>query len=81
MNPRIKEVVANDDFTLKISFENGEVKLFDMKPYLNIGVFKELKDLSQFKTARASMGSVLWQGGQDLCPDTFYEDSSQWNEP
>lgn len=42
MNPRIKEVVANDDFTLKISFKNGEVKLYDIKPYLNIGVFKEL---------------------------------------
>lgn len=81
MNPRIKDVVANDDYTLKLSFANGEVRSFDVKPYLDLDVFKDLKDLSQFKTARASMGSVLWQGGQDLCPDTFYEDSTQWNEP
>ncbi|HYV95640.1 MAG TPA: DUF2442 domain-containing protein [Chitinophagales bacterium] len=81
MNPGVKKCIRNDDFTVKLSFGNGEVRTFDVKPYLNIGVFKELKDLSQFKTARAFMGSVLWQGGQDLYPDTFYEDSSQWNEP
>jgi len=48
-----------------------------MKPYFNMGVFKELQDLLQFKSARASMSSVFWHSGQDLCPDTFYKDSSQ----
>ena len=81
MNPRVKDVIARDDFSLKITFDNGEVKLFDMKPYLNIGVFKELSNISKFKDVRVSLGSILWSSGQDLCPDTFYESSQVWNEP
>ncbi|HLP48451.1 MAG TPA: DUF2442 domain-containing protein, partial [Candidatus Kapabacteria bacterium] len=45
MNPRVKKVIANKNYTLTITFTNNEVRLFDMKPYLNTGIFKELKDL------------------------------------
>ncbi len=73
MNPRVKAVCTNDDFTLAIRFENGETRVFDMKPYLDHGVFSELKDLSYFRTARVVMGTVQWPRGQDVCPDTLYE--------
>ena len=39
MNPRVKEVKPNSDYTLTLTFANGEVKSFDVKPYLNIGIF------------------------------------------
>ncbi len=29
MNPRVKQVRANDDYTLVLTFVNGEVRLFD----------------------------------------------------
>ena len=44
MNPRVKNVIPNNDYTLTITFTNNEVKVFDVKPYLEIGIFKELKD-------------------------------------
>lgn len=72
MNPRVKEVIPADDFQLKITFENGEKKLFDVKPYLQIGVFKELNDENLFKTVQVNLGSISWKNGQDLCPDTLY---------
>jgi len=74
MNPRVARVAANDDYSLMVTFTNSEVKRFDVKPYLNYGIFQELKDLSIFKTAYASMGTVCWAGGQDFCPDTVYEE-------
>ena len=40
MNPRIKEVKPNSDYTLTLLFSNGEEKIFDMKPYLEIEIFK-----------------------------------------
>jgi hypothetical protein len=73
MNPRVKAVRANDDFTLAIRFENSETRVFDMKPYLEHGVFSELKDLPYFKAVRVTMGTVEWPHGQDICPDTLYE--------
>jgi len=75
LNPRVKKVKAELDYRLRLTFEDGEVRLFNMKPYLSKGIFRELKDQSAFKSARAVMGTVQWKGGQDLCPDTLYEES------
>ena len=75
MNPRVEAVRANADYTLVLLFTNGEVRLFDVKPYLDKGIFKALKDVGLFNSVRSSLGSIAWQGGQDLCPDTLYLDS------
>lgn len=72
MNPRIISVSANEDFTLTLVFSNGEVGNFDMKEYLDKGVFRELQDYALFQTVRLSLGSIEWIHGQDLCPDTLY---------
>ena len=75
MNPRVKNVIPNSDFTLKIEFTNGEIKVFDVKPFLNIGIFKELSDYNKFQNVKPVLGSIQWSGGQDLCPDTLYLES------
>ena len=75
MNPRITNVSPNPDFTLTIEFTNNEIKIFDAKPYLNIGIFKELKDYNKFRQVKPFLGSIQWSGGQDLCPDTLYLES------
>jgi hypothetical protein len=75
MNPRVKAVQPNPDFTLTLTFTNGSTRLFDVKPYLGVGVFRELTDPSLFNSVRPFLGSIQWKNGQDLCPDTLYEDS------
>ncbi len=77
MNPRVKEVKANPDYTLTLTFTNGEVKVFDVKPYLDKGIFRELKDMSVFNSVRPFLGSIQWRNGQDFCPDTLYADSER----
>ena len=51
MNPRVTNVKPEQDFTLLITFSNGEIKKFDVKPYLEIGIFKELKEVSDFNNS------------------------------
>lgn len=75
MNPRVKSVNPLPDYILEITFNNNEKKKFDVKPYLNFGIFSELKDLTIFKTAKANLGTVTWENGLDICPDTLYIDS------
>lgn len=75
MNPRIKNVKPQNNYTLRLVFTNGEIKQFDMKPYLSFGVFKELKDPAIFNSVKPFMGSIQWVNGQDLCPDTLYLES------
>ncbi len=75
MNPRVKAVKPNPDYTLTLLFTNGETKSFDVKPYLDKGIFRELKDLRHFNAVKPFLGSVQWQNGQDFCPDMLYMDS------
>ncbi|MEI6555443.1 MAG: DUF2442 domain-containing protein [Paludibacter sp.] len=72
MNPRVIHVQAEQNFKLLITFNNGEKKSFDVKPYLETGVFKELKDESIFNSVKPFLGSIQWVNGLDLCPDTLY---------
>ena len=75
MNPRVLKVKPDKEYTLVITFNNGEVKIFDVKPFLNIGVFRELQDLSLFNSVKPFLGSIQWANGVDLCPDTLYLES------
>ena len=75
MNPRVKIVIPKNNYTLDITFENKETKTFDMKPYLNIGIFKEPKDKHLFNSVKPFLGSIQWENGQDLCTDTLYSES------
>jgi hypothetical protein len=75
MNPRVAHVTVNDGYTLTLTFTSGEVRVFDVKPYLEKGIFRELKDPERFRTAMVCLGTVQWKNGQDFCPDTLYEES------
>lgn len=75
MLPNIKQVVANTDFTLRLFFSNGEKRRFDMKPYLDKGIFTQLKDWQRFQKARISLGTVVWDDDLDVAPETLYLDS------
>ncbi len=75
MNPRVLRVQANDDHSLTITFTNGETRRFDVKPYLDRGVFQELRSLSYFKAVRPVLGTIQWPNEQDFCPDSLYEES------
>jgi hypothetical protein len=72
MNPRVSSEIPSSDCLLWITFDNGEKRVFNMKDNLNLGNFYKLKDLIPFKTARISMGTVCWDNGLDLYPDTLY---------
>lgn len=75
MYPAVKKVIPLDDYLLFLVFDNGEKRQFDVKPYLNIGLFKELKDILLFKTVRVSFDTVEWQNEIDIDPEILYADS------
>ena len=75
MNPRVKDVKPCANFTIKLLFDNSEEKIFDVKPYLDKGVFRELKDKKFFNSVRPFLGSIQWKNGQDFCPDVLYKES------
>jgi hypothetical protein len=75
MNPRVTSVVPESNFRLRLRFSNGEEGIYDCRPLLDFGVFRELRDPAYFRQVVAACGTVVWPHEQDICPDTLYEDS------
>ena len=71
----IKEVKALENYTLLLKFENDEEKIFDVKPYLEIGKFRELKNETLFKSVKICFDTIEWDNQLDLDPELLYQKS------
>lgn len=70
---RVVDVDYIKDYTLSITFSDGVMKTVDLQPYLNGGVFEQLKDISQFKQYGLNHWTIEWACGVDLAPEFLYE--------
>lgn len=50
MSPIVMSVKPEQGYFLTLCFSNGEVRRFDVNPYLDKGLFSELRDLSKFNS-------------------------------
>lgn len=86
---KIVGVAPNDDFTLTISFDNGEKRLYDVRPFLKKGtVFEHFLNIEDFRRVYVDEqhciawdidptidSNEVWNNKVDLCPDSCYMDS------
>ncbi len=77
---KVIEAKANEDFTLDLRFSDGKRKRFDVKPYLDYEVFRELKNPENFTRIKVSFGTVQWQNEQDISPETLYLEGIEISE-
>ena len=77
LQPRILEVTPLSAYRLKLRYETGETRLFDVAPYLTGEWFGKLKDKNQFNTVHLISGGtgIEWEDGQDIAPHELYEKS------
>ena len=76
MNPRVIEVKHEEKYRLILKFDNNEWRVFDVAPYLHLGIFQELKSLEMFNSVKIENGTVLWPNEADFCPDTLFIEST-----
>ena len=69
----VQEVIPKDDYTLLITFADGEKKIYDARPLLDKPIYAELKSLAFFLSARAECGTVVWSDDVDIAPEHLYE--------
>lgn len=73
----VKAVEALENYRLSLTFENDERGVFDMTPYLDIGIFQALRDVRVFQSAHIAFDSVEWNNGADICPEMLYAQSEK----
>jgi hypothetical protein len=74
---KVINVEPKDDYVLLVNLSNGKKGLFDVKPYLDKGIFTELKDKSLFDSVRTAFGGVVWPHQQDFSADTIEYEMQQ----
>ncbi len=71
MYPDVTQFEILSDYKIKITLSNGKAGIFCVKPYLDKGIFTELKDYNYFKRAKIEYGTICWSHGQDFSPETI----------
>ena len=61
-------------FKVRITFNDGAVKVVDLKPHLDGEVFRPLKNVDYFKALRVNsdLDTVVWPNGADFSPEFLY---------
>lgn len=72
MTPDVVSVRPLPDYRLEAEFENGEKRLFDMRPSLNYPAFAPLAEDALLMKAHVVLGTVAWTDEIDISPDTLY---------
>jgi hypothetical protein len=72
LHPTVTNVIPLENYLLSVEFSNGEKGILDMRPYLDFGVFKRLKERDSFHQVRVSFDTIEWNAGVDLDPEFVY---------
>ena len=67
----VKIVKPLSDYQIYVEVKDGRKGVFDLRPYLDHGVFRELRDIHYFNRVGIALGAVTWPNGQDIAPETL----------
>ena len=80
LQPNLKFVKPLENYKLLLEYENGEVRIFAVEPYISGEWYGELRDVKIFNTVKVvDNWTVEWQGGQDISPQELYNNSILMN--
>ena len=77
LQPKLNRVEPVEPHFLRLYYATGEIKIFDVSPYMTGSWYGELREKSYFNTVRLLPGGIgiEWPNGQDIAPHELYDDS------
>lgn len=73
LQPNVISVKPLPDYKLLVEYATGELKIFDVKPYIKGEWYGELINEEIFNTVHPCGTTVEWEDGQDIAPHELYE--------
>lgn len=61
------------NFTIELTFNNGETKYADLQNSLNGEAFEPLKNPDYFKNFKINFNTIEWDNGADFAPEYLYQ--------
>jgi hypothetical protein len=69
MYASIVKVTPAEGFSLVVGFDDGQTRILDMKPFLNFGIFQQIKKQENFNRVHVAFDTIEWDCGVDLDPE------------
>jgi hypothetical protein len=79
----VEDVHYEGDHKLRLTFDDGVVKVVDLDAELDGPVFEPLRDPALFRkaTVNPDTGTIEWPNGADFAPEFLYEIGKTVHEP
>lgn len=79
--PHVVEAEYIKDYTIKLKFNDGSVKIVTLESYVKRGgVFSRLEDKEFFKKFFIDLNTLCWPNGADIAPERLYEIGKEVSE-
>ena len=74
-NPLLTVTAAEyvGDYTLRLTFSTGEVRLVDFTPLMQKGICRKLQDMEYFRNFTLDPFTVDWNNEIGFAPESLYE--------
>jgi hypothetical protein len=69
MYTSIIKVTPAEGHSLVVGFGDGQTRVLDMKPFLDFGVFRQIKKPEDFNRVHIAFDTIEWDCGVDLDPE------------
>ncbi len=75
LQPKLISVEPLPGHRLRLRYETGETKFFDVTPYMSGPWYGELRNPDYFRTVHLVSGGsgIEWGHGQDIAPHELYD--------
>lgn len=70
---KITEAEYMHDYTLKLTFNDGVVKIVDFTPLMQKGICKKLQNMDYFRSFTLDPFTVDWNNEIGFAPESLYE--------
>jgi hypothetical protein len=77
--PLVVAATYEQDFRIRLTFNDGVEASVDFSPWLTGEVFDRLKSRTYFQKFFLDGGTVVWPNGADVAPETLYEAATRSN--
>ena len=72
----VTSVIPRSDYSLLLTFKNGEQRVYDARPLLEKAINEKLRNIGFFMQAKVMYGTVIWNDDIDIDPEHLYECST-----
>ena len=61
------------DYTMKLTFNDGVVKMVDFTPLMQKGICRKLQDMDYFRSFKLDPFTIDWNNEIGFAPESLYE--------